>query len=372
MVTIEDFSRLVSGIYTAAVTRQHWAAAIDDIRRTMDGRHGSLATGGETERFIVAATLPPEAGKRYIEYYHRLDYVLAAVERGPVGAVRTGSEVMDHEKHREFYADWLRAYDTDDALLVRLTAGPRPTCFLVATLGGTESFYTPDRMKLMSGLVPHLQQALRTHEKLAALADTAVELAGALEVVRHGVLTVADGHVVINLNSAAERVVRAEDGLCLRSGRLVAENARTEQALHCAIQHALAGDSSTIRTGRSLTCVRPSGKRPYVIHVLPSHRRDADEPLSHPTALIMIIDPEDEPQPPAALLQRLYNLTTTEADVALRMMHGADPKQISDELAVSLPTVRTHLQHVFDKTDTHRQAELVRLLLVLSPVTPLL
>lgn len=49
------------------------------------------------------------------------------------------------------------------------------------------------------------------------------------------------------------------------------------------------------------------------------------------------------------------------------MMHVADPKQISDELSVSLATVRTHLQHVFDKTETHRQAELVRLLLVLSP-----
>ena len=32
-----------------------------------------------------------------------------------------------------------------------------------------------------------------------------------------------------------------------------------------------------------------------------------------------------------------------------------------------MTTVRTHLQHIFDKTDTHRQAELVRLLLMVSP-----
>jgi DNA-binding CsgD family transcriptional regulator len=49
------------------------------------------------------------------------------------------------------------------------------------------------------------------------------------------------------------------------------------------------------------------------------------------------------------------------------VMHGADLNHISEELSISLPTVRTHLQHVFDKTDTHRQAELVRLLLVLTP-----
>jgi DNA-binding CsgD family transcriptional regulator len=367
MVTVEDFSRLIAGVYAAAVTPQHWEAAIDGIRRTMGGRHGALATGGEPMRSIVAATLPSEAGKRYVEYYHRLDYVLAAVERGPVGAVRTGSEVMDHQKHREFYADWLRAYETDDALLVRLTAGPRPTCFLVATLGGMESFYTPERVKLMSGLVPHLQQSLRTQDKLAALADSAVELAGALEVVRRGVIIVAGEHLVINLNSAAERILRAEDGLCMRSGRIAATSTHAEQELHCAIHKALAGEPSTVRTGQSLTCFRPSGKRPYVIHVLPSHRRNADEPLRQPMVLVLIIDPEDEPEPAAALLRRLYRLTEAEAEVALHVMHGADLKQISEELSISLTTVRTHLQHVYDKTDTHRQAELVRLLLVLSP-----
>jgi DNA-binding CsgD family transcriptional regulator len=78
----------------------------------------------------------------------------------------------------------------------------------------------------------------------------------------------------------------------------------------------------------------------------------------------MVIDPEAEPEAPMALMRRFYRLTRAEADVALRMMHGADPKQISDELSVSLTTVRTHLQRVFEKTDTHRQAELVRLLLV--------
>jgi DNA-binding CsgD family transcriptional regulator len=84
-------------------------------------------------------------------------------------------------------------------------------------------------------------------------------------------------------------------------------------------------------------------------------------------ALVLIIDPEDEPEPPSALLRRLYHLTQAEAQIALRVLHGAGLREISEELSVSLPTVRTHLQHVFDKTNTHRQADLVRLLLVLRP-----
>jgi DNA-binding CsgD family transcriptional regulator len=48
-------------------------------------------------------------------------------------------------------------------------------------------------------------------------------------------------------------------------------------------------------------------------------------------------------------------------------VRGADLKQVSGELSVSVTTVRTHLQHVFDKTGTHRQAELIRTLLAISP-----
>jgi DNA-binding CsgD family transcriptional regulator len=84
-------------------------------------------------------------------------------------------------------------------------------------------------------------------------------------------------------------------------------------------------------------------------------------------AVVLIIDPEDEHEPPPALLRRLYRLTEAEAEVALRVIRGAGLKQISEELSISYTTVRTHLQHVFDKTDTHRQADLVRLLLTVSP-----
>jgi DNA-binding CsgD family transcriptional regulator len=367
MVTVELFSRLVSGIYAAAVTPQHWGPALRDVVGTLDGTGGGVVSADGSSRWQLEPVLAPEAAKSYAEHYSLLDDVLAAVEKGPVGAVRTGSELILPRQHTEFHADWIRPNELEDGLFVRLNSGTTTSCFVVASPRRSESFDTPERVKLLSGLVPHMQQALRTQDKLTALANSAVEMAGALEVVRHGVVIVAGEHRVINLNSAAERIFRAADGLCMRSGRIAATGTHTEQELHCAIRNALAGERSTVRTGRSLTCVRPSGKRPYVIHVLPSYRRDADEPLRQPMALILVIDPEDEPVPAAALLRRLYHLTKAEAEVALHIMHGADLKQISEELSISLTTVRTHLQHVFDKTDTHRQAELVRLLLVLCP-----
>ena len=367
MVAVEDFSRLVSGVYAAAVTPQHWGLALREIHRVLGGTGGGLLMADGADWSIDNSTIPAQAAQTYAEYYYQLDYVLEAVERGPVSAVRTGTELMPLVRRSEFYEDWLRPLDIDDGLFVRLTDNSKPTCLIVAAPRRTEPFDSPERVKLVSGLVVHLQQALRTQDKLAALANTTIELAGALEVVRHGVVVVGSDHLVMDLNSAAEQIFRAEDGICMRSGHFAATSAHTERELHRAIDNAVDSGRSAVRMGRSLICARPSGKRPYVIHVLPSHCRDTGESPRHAMALVLIIDPEDEAEPAAALLRRLYHLTKAEADIVLRMMRGADVKQIAEELSVSLPTVRTHLQHVFDKTDTHRQAELIRLLLALSP-----
>jgi FixJ family two-component response regulator len=57
-------------------------------------------------------------------------------------------------------------------------------------------------------------------------------------------------------------------------------------------------------------------------------------------ALMMVIDPEDEPLPVAGLLRRLYHLTEAEAEIALHLTHGADLTLIAEDLSISLTTVR--------------------------------
>ena len=369
MVTVDEFSRLVSGIYAAALTPGHWEQAIREVHRTMGGTAGSLLIADGAIWSVQNTTIPERALESYEEHYCRLDHVLASVEKGRCGAVRTGTELVAPNRKSEFYAGWLRPNELEDGLFAKLTGGPRPTCFLVTSASRSKAFDTPERIKLMSGLVPHLQQALRTQNKFAALTQDSVDLAAALEMVRHGVVIVGPGCLVVNLNSAAEGILRAVDGVHIRSGCIGATSTNAERQLHLAIHTALTDEGSKIRSARSLKCERPSGKRPYVIHVLPLHHAGKGAAPTDVRALVLIINPEHEPEPAAALMRRLHGLTNTEAQVALRLSRGANLKQISDELSVSLATVRTHLRHLFDKTDTHRQAELVRHLLTLREIS---
>ena len=65
---------------------------------------------------------------------------------------------------------------------------------------------------------------------------------------------------------------------------------------------------------------------------------------------------------PGEAFAKLYRLTGGELRVALAMAGGLQPQDAADTLGIGLQTVKTHLQHIFQKTNTSRQAELVALI----------
>lgn len=72
---------------------------------------------------------------------------------------------------------------------------------------------------------------------------------------------------------------------------------------------------------------------------------------------IVALRPKDD-----AALRQLYALTPSEARLAERLMAGDTPERAAEALGVTVATVRTYLASIFRKTETNRQAELVRLL----------
>ena len=363
MVAIEDFSRMVSTVYGAAVTPDNWATAMAEIRSAFDAQGAAMMVATGTDRMIQSASVQPEAGMAYSEHYWQLDYVMEAVEAGPVGLIRGGQSLVALNPRSEFDADWMRRYEMDDGIFVRLSDGPTPTSFLVAAPKRDEPFDTAANVELMSALVPHLQQALRTQNCLREAAAGAGDITIAIDAVRYGVAVVSVNSTVVHMNSAADQIFHSGDGLSVRAGVIEAARTSSKTRLAISIGAPLYGRRSGVCGGDSFLCSRPSGKRPYVVHVLPAGTT-WDHPA--PRALVVIIDPEQQPEPPIDLLRRLYGLTQAEAAVAVRVLRGDGLKPIAEELSVSLTTVKTHLQHVFDKTDTHRQAELVRLLLTIT------
>ncbi len=61
-------------------------------------------------------------------------------------------------------------------------------------------------------------------------------------------------------------------------------------------------------------------------------------------------------------LMDLFGLSAAEARLARAICHGDSLEEYASDLGLKMPTVKTQLRSIFTKTDTDRQAALVRLL----------
>ena len=78
-------------------------------------------------------------------------------------------------------------------------------------------------------------------------------------------------------------------------------------------------------------------------------------------AAVIIQNPSEGVTPPTEAIGLLYGLTAAERNVLEYTADSHSPQETADHLGVSVNTVKSHLQKIFAKTNSTRQADLVRL-----------
>lgn len=85
-----------------------------------------------------------------------------------------------------------------------------------------------------------------------------------------------------------------------------------------------------------------------------------------PVAIVTMTDPEIGRRRLAQNLHERFGLTTAEAGLAAEIVKGDGREAAARRRGISVATARSQLSSIFEKTGTHRQAELVHLLLELA------
>jgi DNA-binding CsgD family transcriptional regulator len=100
-----------------------------------------------------------------------------------------------------------------------------------------------------------------------------------------------------------------------------------------------------------------------IANVLPLEWRDGRNPLASlpGVAAVIIQNPVDFAAPPMEAFAGLYGLSSAERKVLEHIADGKPPQETADHLGISVNTVKTHLQKIFAKTNTGRQADLIHL-----------
>jgi DNA-binding CsgD family transcriptional regulator len=363
---------LIQLLYAAPGSQDGWAPFLDKL---------CDATGGYCAQFIsvdqrgraglaLAVRADPAARAAYDEHWGALDPWghSPRLGRASAGEIILGDEMVPDAQFRRtaFYADFGQPFD-----LVRCVAGMievEPTILSVITIGRTDAHgpFGGEERALLGAVMPHLRRALQLHRRLAAADALAADIASVLNGASRAVILVNVAGKVTWMNRAAERLTGKRDGLLIDGGELRAMRGSDTNHLRALLYDAAATSSgNVIRAGGALRLGRPSGRRALTALVAPLTRRPLLFPgLDQPVAVVIVSDPDRVPLPDEATLRGWYGLTPAEAALTRLLAEGATLEDAATRVGLRIGTVRTRLKTIFEKTGTHRQADLVRLVLL--------
>jgi DNA-binding CsgD family transcriptional regulator len=167
---------------------------------------------------------------------------------------------------------------------------------------------------------------------------------------------------VREISPAAEAILAAGDGISVSQGQVSVADRRTALVLKNALQGARNALSEG-SFGEAVVVPRPSGKRPYVLTTSPLPRFAGPFAAFAPAVALRVIDGQPDSQPTACKRwMSAFALTEREAKVAEGLLANHSVESLAEQLGITRNTARNHITALFRKTNTTRQAELVKLL----------
>jgi DNA-binding CsgD family transcriptional regulator/PAS domain-containing protein len=287
----------------------------------------------------------------------------------PADAVRSSAVLDDREFERSaFYDEAVRPTGGFYAMVASLLRShEQGVLFIVARDLGRQD-YGKQEMAALKMLLPHLATAFCISHRLRAADLRTASAAAALDWVDEGVVLLDAATRITFANRAAENLLDGSNGLRVNADGLSAVDAAVDHRLRLLIATCACDGNARGGPGRSVDVPRGGDRAPLRIMVAPcggpTVQEDSDW-LRHarPTAMLLFTDPERDRLARKDQLRRRFGLTSAETDVAFEIVRGDGREAVAARLGISVTTACTHLAHIFEKTGTRRQAQLVRLLL---------
>ncbi len=204
-----------------------------------------------------------------------------------------------------------------------------------------------------------LWQLERIHQRRISALQSALHL---MEV---GVMLLDKDGTLVFCNDAAAQILELEDGLRRHHNTLRATNLREGARLQLAIDHVIGSsgpDGVSVRERRApIMAIKRENGPPLILSVLPTI-----EPPTEPSdvaAIIYLLDPAIDTTQLLQPVCKLYKLSPVETKLVCQLAGGATMAQAAEAMHVKEQTARSCLKQVFLKTNTNRQADLVRVML---------
>ena len=360
---------LIARLYDAALDETLWRALCTDMMVAFGDasdvviildRHHSARLVCDSPHFNH------EALRAYEAYYWQHDIWTKWARKLGVGHIHSSAEhIRSSELERtEFYADFCRPND-----LYHVIGGALPVCTGETALLGVHRqrsqgpFADGQVLKAqLQALAPHLQRALHISSRLARSNLAQHNARAVLDCLDTAVLLIDAKLEVLYANACAMTLFAPDLPRSLHShlapGSSDPRDTRWSMLpqLAQAIRQAITGTSPQ---AHDLRLKRLPG--PDLFLSIAPFKVEHGPFCQQACAMLLARNPDQAPAE-AKMLQRLFALTPAEAQVCQALARGSAIDSIAAGAHISINTVKTHLHHIYDKTDTARQGQLIALL----------
>jgi len=366
-----DLIELIDLIHEALLDGNLWPRVLVRLADAAGAAQISMTSRDQqTGMFTtLAPRTDPDLIAAYSDYWRHHNPLWHATFQWPAGKIYSLDSLMPREDFSvtPVFNEWWRPSGRGLAAMgVNILVKDQFSSLIYIANGPCESVLSDRQISVFRAALRHIIWAVRVNRWLWDLELKHLAPPEQLEALPHGALLLDALARVVLANAAAKEMLAEGDGIVLRHGRLSTINGSDdlqELVAACAQPFDALG-----RPGCELRVPRTPPSSPLHVTVTPlgvATRLTAIPWLGVgvPVALVTVNAPDSDRHRQLTDLCQRYCLTPAEAALAVEISKGDGRVAAARRCHISDATAKTHLAHIFEKTGTHRQAELVRLLL---------
>ncbi|MEP0519559.1 MAG: helix-turn-helix transcriptional regulator [Hyphomicrobiales bacterium] len=209
----------------------------------------------------------------------------------------------------------------------------------------------------------HLTRAIGLQGRMDFLEQSVLRANSALDLVDFGLILYGGDDVPLFINKLGQTICDDCDGIQFGKSGLIIRDRQAQKTYRELLGKIFSSKTpSHSQTGGIIRVPRISSRKPYSLMVVPLSQGNKNMQYNA-NAAVLIFEPYMKKNTTSDLFRSSYDLTASEAKLALELTNGVTLAEYSQKRNISINTARTQLRSIFRKTETSRQPELVSLLM---------
>jgi DNA-binding CsgD family transcriptional regulator len=266
----------------------------------------------------------------------------------------------------ELYLDWMKPNDIFHVGGAQFVDTDSHKAGIAILRDEKSGVWSDGELRVLNEILPHLRRALNIHSEFTHLRLKQDALLQGLDRLVIGLILYDHQAQPVYINPTAKAIIKQHPALQLQDGDLFITNPEDEKNLRQTIVDTAAIDpDDSWKQSVAIGITHPDAESPLPLLVTPMHAHLITSDLDYEGAKVAVFLSDPNLQQPISIdsLVSVYNLTPSEAQVAISLANGHSIEEIASSSNHSAHTIRSQLKSVFRKTGVSRQSELIKLLL---------